>query len=185
MHVERMEQIIRVLENVESKGQNFNLGCWKILDPQCGTCACAIGWAAEDEWHNKQGFFNEAVYMPSVHNQNINLVPYVPMYVNELEGTRYAGFDAVAQYLDISVSEARWLFLSESYGIFERGSIRGVSEITPLEVIRQIQEFMAQKQGEVQDSTCEVQDSAGGPQASTPEPQKIIPVKNIFVLEQA
>lgn len=67
---ERLEQVIRVLEEIEVKvndddpSVNFDMSHWCEFytfasangkQHDCGTSACAIGWAAQDEWFNNRG----------------------------------------------------------------------------------------------------------------------------------
>ena len=55
MHIERMENLVRVLHNVEARHLDFDISSWGRKAPRCRTVACAVGWCAEDEWHNEQG----------------------------------------------------------------------------------------------------------------------------------
>lgn len=47
---EKLEQVIRVLNNVEKKQYGFDLEVW-----YCGYTACTIGWCAQDNWFVGRG----------------------------------------------------------------------------------------------------------------------------------
>ena len=50
-YVERLEQVIRVLEELPY-GYHLGMAAWFT----CGTTACACGWAAQDPWFIKRDF---------------------------------------------------------------------------------------------------------------------------------
>ena len=70
VQIERLTQLIRVLEEVKADKKPFNMWFWYRpllngceLDDlvgnkkhSCGTASCAAGWAAQDPWFKKRGF---------------------------------------------------------------------------------------------------------------------------------
>lgn len=65
----------------------------------CGTAACAVGWMAQDPWHNRQGLRLGI-------DQRGNLDPFFRGYDCKI----LAGWNAVEAYFQISGKEARSLF---------------------------------------------------------------------------
>lgn len=49
-------EMIRVMEGL--RNSQFNIDSWRS---SCGSTACVLGWCAQDEWFNEQGFFWDAV----------------------------------------------------------------------------------------------------------------------------
>jgi len=49
-------EMIRVMEGL--KDSQFNIDSWRS---SCGSTACVLGWCAQDEWFNGQGFFWDTV----------------------------------------------------------------------------------------------------------------------------
>ena len=69
--IERLTQLIRVLEEVKADKKPFNMWVWfrdltntdapidNVVGNKrhsCGTASCAAGWAAQDPWFKKRGF---------------------------------------------------------------------------------------------------------------------------------
>lgn len=55
---ERLTELIRVLDDVEALERPFDLNHWFGGAPyDCGTAACAIGWACRDPWFQERGLF--------------------------------------------------------------------------------------------------------------------------------
>lgn len=67
--IERLTQLIRVLEEVKADKKPFDMLTWfSRLSPvleqflvgnkkhPCGTVSCAAGWAAQDPWFKRRGF---------------------------------------------------------------------------------------------------------------------------------
>ena len=50
-----LREMIRVMEGL--RDSQFNIDSWRS---HCGSTACVLGWWAQDEWFNSQGFFWEA-----------------------------------------------------------------------------------------------------------------------------
>lgn len=99
--IERLEQVIRVLENV--KDAEFNLDCWRI-DKSCGTTACAVGWAMCNPWFNARGLVPErGTTLDGV----VATGAYQPTYQNLYRS------DAVRAFFGLDRSEYRELFTSE------------------------------------------------------------------------
>lgn len=65
----------------------------------CGTAACAVGWMAQDPWHNRQGLRLGI-------DEDGTLQPFCRNYENKI----LAGWNAVEAYFQISRKEARSLF---------------------------------------------------------------------------
>jgi len=53
---ERFCHLLRVLNDVAADHKAFNMSHWIKREPECGTSACAVGWATMDPWFNQQGF---------------------------------------------------------------------------------------------------------------------------------
>lgn len=49
-------EMIRVMEGL--RNSQFNIDSWRS---SCGSTACVLGWCAQDEWFNEQGFFWDAI----------------------------------------------------------------------------------------------------------------------------
>ena len=70
VQIERLTQLIRVLEDVKKDKKPFDMYAWyrpllNVCDlddlvgnkkHSCGTASCAAGWAAQDSWFKKRGF---------------------------------------------------------------------------------------------------------------------------------
>lgn len=64
-NIERLQQLVRVLEQVRDEKRPFDMEWWAdAFDPpsittpvnECGTASCAAGWAARDPWFRRRGF---------------------------------------------------------------------------------------------------------------------------------
>lgn len=107
MNYKRMSMMIPLLQQVHQEGRGFDIGGWvmKLIgstpDPRnCGTAACAIGWAAQDPWFIAEGLtlrlhWSELILEPAFENRR--------------------AFDAVALFFDIRLSTAERLFSIEGY----------------------------------------------------------------------
>ncbi len=92
MNIERLQHLITVLENVPA--ERFDLAEW-----QCGTTACAVGWAALDPVFNKQGL-------------RLTEGPYGnprPEYENDVN------WPAVVGFFDLGYEDTIELFADYSY----------------------------------------------------------------------
>lgn len=72
VQIERLTQLIRVLEEVKASKKPFNMEAWycplSTMDDDeksyivgnkkhsCNTASCAAGWAAQDSWFRRRGF---------------------------------------------------------------------------------------------------------------------------------
>lgn len=62
--VERLLRVAEVLEALPKK-QRFSLVGWTTtITLECGTVACAIGYAAHDPWFNRRGLKIDADFLP-------------------------------------------------------------------------------------------------------------------------
>lgn len=129
MNIERMEQIVRVLHEVSAKHKRFSLSTWH-MDGPCGTTCCAIGWAAEDSWHQAQGLGN--CFVADYHTFPVGM----PVFANA-EGIELSGFAAAAEYLDITYEMTQELFSVVYYK-----PAYGFSEIRPEDVIAKINKYL-------------------------------------------
>lgn len=142
MNVERLNKLIELLETIPDA--DFDLRNWVgkyegaqlvdnpkpdlILDGNCGTVACAVGWACLDPWFNSQGL---KLDLPP------NCVGSEPTYYCPNEDWEYFGFSAVAAFFDIHAFIAEELFLPIHYPETDR--------VKPSQVIEKIKEFMIQE----------------------------------------
>lgn len=81
----------------------------------CGTVACAVGWATSDREFNAQGFYYGSC----------------PYYTDETDKTYY-NWDAVEQFFEIDYLTAQSLFSVESYIFFAK----------PIHVIERIEALL-------------------------------------------
>ena len=125
MNIERLQEVIRVLERPLPKGGStptkFSLDHWR-----CGTKACAIGHAATRSklLRNAGLVLQRSIWEGSS----------VPKFGTD------SGWGAIEKCFDISFNEAYYLFASESY---KRGNRR--------QVTTRIKEFI--KQGAAKNGT--------------------------------
>jgi len=96
-YIERLEQVIRVLEELPRE-KKFNLRTFMT----CGTTACACGWAGTDPWFRRRGFKTEKE-------------PY------HFEGANYSvsyrgfdGMDAVRKFFGVDFATSSFLFVKDS-----------------------------------------------------------------------
>jgi hypothetical protein len=112
MHKERLQQMVTMLRNLpEEKRENFDLTDWN-----CGTSACAVGWACLDPVFIEQGLTFD----------RLRIAP-------EFMGSD--GWHAVKAFFDIGFGQARDLFDIGNYG---KGASTG-----PDEVAARIEAFIA------------------------------------------
>ena len=134
MNIEAMNQLIRVLTNVQNTPElatAFNLDDWmnayekvdyrelegrygadyaddakRIMIPhKCGATACAVGYAGLDPWFRARGLST------SIDGD----VKYVLPGENEDDDGAYDGFDAAAEFFGISGNDAYNLFSDSAY----------------------------------------------------------------------
>lgn len=100
MHKDRLLMLANVLDNVTP--EKFDLGCWR-KQSECGTTACAVGWAMVTPAFNKLGLTSYSYdYEEGIHLQ-------IPVYGEE------EGFNAVMSFFDITRDVAVYLFTYEFY----------------------------------------------------------------------
>jgi len=99
--------------------RNFKIfkGRYIVHENQCGTVACACGWAATDPWFQERGLyvspFNEILYFPSEENND-----------------SLKDFAAIAHFFEISHESARYLFMPTA-----------IRRQRPIDVAMQIRKF--------------------------------------------
>jgi len=138
MNIERLTKLAELLDKVALERRPFNLSVWvhktqdlcfmdvkdtavasglsedEVEHHECGTVACAVGYACLDPWFNEQG---------------LRAYEDLPSY-------RYSsGWDAVEDFFGIYYEEARHLFSPDSY--------TGEEETRAEEVAARIREFIA------------------------------------------
>lgn len=118
----RDERLLRMAKLLETKKFNkknkFSLAGWyEDQGPECGTVACACGWAGQDKWFNERGFFLRHVGQIAI-----------PKYGNHTQ------WDAVLRFFRLTDSEAMYLFSQYKYP--------NVNKITPKTVARRIRQFI-------------------------------------------
>jgi hypothetical protein len=140
MHRERLEQAIRVLEQV--KVEDFYIECWYMSlnhpdafqevvgsrhrkSNHCGFVACAIGHMARDPWFNAQGLTltvreDEAMSFPSFAGHEVS-------------------FTQVADFFGVSIRLAMDVFSGSQYEI-ELGC--EIYEVTPTDVAAKLRQLL-------------------------------------------
>lgn len=157
MNIERMQQLVRVLERVSNNEQlknSFNLGSWlgvnydterartvnyyalskqveeaddpTMLVPECGTTACACGFAGLDPWFRSQGFKLE------IDGGGPSIV-YTLIGDNEELEDMYSWL-AIRKFFDISAHLA--------YRLFEEQRNENEVYVTVDHVIARVKEYM-------------------------------------------
>lgn len=106
-YVERLEQVIRVLEELPRE-KKFNLRTFMT----CGTTACACGWAGVDPWFRRRGFKTEKDNLPDGGSITYNV------FYRE-----FGGMDAVREFFDLDIADSHFLFINSYY---QEGSKRAV-----------------------------------------------------------
>ena len=115
MNVEALRQLVRVLKKVPK--QRFDLKTWTEQSPrngkvECGTTACACGWAGADSWFNKQGFSLSKIGTPQL----------------KIDDYTYGSWDAVKLLFGLTYTQSEWLFSSLCYPVTDRRSVAAVRE---------------------------------------------------------
>ena len=134
VQIERLTQLIRVLEEVKADKKPFHMGFWfhhiSFDGPtlrnlvgnkkhSCGTASCAAGWAAQDPWFKRRGF---------------TLVPY--FWGDKTVHTRGDGNDFAACETFFGVRD---VFDPSSYHDYKRGIF---GRITPSMVITKVKKLI-------------------------------------------
>jgi len=162
MNIERLNDLIRVMEGVRDAGRAFDIGAWAQLDAKparemtlCNTACCAAGWCGFDPKFIENGFAMRATVQfdncdkPS---QDINISTKAG-WMEMLEACRdpdydgdvmiapyYAeqgGFGATEQYFDLTELQNSYLF----DGAFYRGGA-SYERCTPDDVIDHVQRVL-------------------------------------------
>lgn len=158
MNVEALHQMIRVLTEVENDPKllpSFNLNYWnadpfdsnwtKSLDDldagqlsslsivaDCGTSACACGFAALDPWFRDKGF-------RFVRDSRGSEIRFYPDLTKDLY---YADWAAVREFFNLNNYESRRLFSTMQYKDRETERIIPAGIIRPLHVIKRIEQLI-------------------------------------------
>jgi hypothetical protein len=130
-NIERLRQTARVLHQVKREEKPFSLDTWVNsleefdffiasgdLQHECGTVCCAIGWAAQDPWHNAEGLY--LLDAPSAFR--------VPVF------NRSRSWEALRNYFGIPIEDTKFLFCHEKY------RSRGATKIST--VIRRLERYI-------------------------------------------
>lgn len=120
--VERLEQVIRVLQGVKQK--QFDMRVWKH-ENSCGTVACAVGHCMTDPWFNKRGL-------------RVGFIRFTDMTAHEPTFKGKGNFDAVEMFFQLDNRDALYLFSSSEY----RAQYREGKPVTPKDVIKRIRDFI-------------------------------------------
>lgn len=173
MNTEALRQMIRVLEAVKANELQFDLSSWisdnaqaevvrkvgsaeTFIDAtkahvECGTSACACGFAASDEWFIKQGFrwIKEAAPEDAEH---IYLTYRDPTVVTDTDAPfEYIGWSALYKFFDMSAGDVAEIFDVSGYvneDLFEDDDDDGTAfraecaKITPQDVINKIRTYL-------------------------------------------
>ena len=136
MNVDRMQAIIQDLRDVHERDLKLDMGQWSSKQFRtetgtwkCGTAACAIGWHLASER-------NTGLFMGTG-------TRVIPTIYNPETGKRLTHYDAIAYYLDIPVSGAKYLFDIHT-SVQTKNFEHCVSKqgITPLDMISAIELYM-------------------------------------------
>lgn len=112
MNRERLTHLITVLEGVPKKA--FDI--W-LFRNECGTAACAVGWAGMDPVFQAQGFRLE-----------VNAYGGYPVFEN------HGAWTSIEVFFDLPAEVAKYLFSGYEYSVLEP---------TPQHVIYRIKEVLA------------------------------------------
>lgn len=139
-NAEAFTNLLRVLHDVKGKPDlGFTMETWttrpvNVEPARCGYSACAVGWAAQDEWFQKQG------------------LGFIEWYAGQLQLVRYntnttdgydTGWDAVMIMFDIEPNEATHLFDIAAYRSYDDDDAADKGPITIDEVIGRVEQFVS------------------------------------------
>lgn len=99
---EKLGQVIRVLDEVIEQNRGFNICSW-LQELECGTAACAIGYAAQDQW-----FIDRGLHLVKG-EMSFAKIAFWPMY----DG--YSDFTAINKFFGLSRVESMYLFSNGDY----------------------------------------------------------------------
>lgn len=107
MNVERLQHLQAILQSIKvpKSGLGFNLRDWHRVRPDCGTTACACGWAGLDPVFNEQGF--------SLTDKLSGSDGLIPMFTDN--GYTVHGWTAVELFFGLTYGESDYLFSANSY----------------------------------------------------------------------
>ncbi len=149
MQVARLNQMADFLDGLKlEEGQRFDMKTWGRVgtpteptllqrvfgraEPDCGTAACAIGWAMH------HGVFPQLIRRRKTTTEGLNTVydHMVPAYVSPTGATKI-DWEAVVEFFGLTASAATYLFSQTSYSN---------DTATPMEVAARIREVVAAHQ---------------------------------------
>src|SRR6185369_1773402 len=131
-HIERLGALAGLLEAVERRrislfdketGKTvsglFNLMAWQSdEDQECGTTACACGYAGTHPWFQQRGFYLE---------QSGGGNRY-PVYQRRSDAPRYEHWSAVEKFFGLTYREANYLFGYYAYSKRDAMSPKAVAK---------------------------------------------------------
>ena len=145
MNLERLQHQIEILQKVALAEKKFDMSQWLDVGPHgCGSSACAFGYACLDPYFQAQGLrlefahrypnedAGEARRITITSVADFNLVRNRQGRFDPVFGG-FSSFDAAAEFYDITVSAASFLFDPDTY----TGPSR-YGAITPEDVIERI-----------------------------------------------
>lgn len=173
MNTEALRQMIRVLEAVKANELKFDLSEWiseneavevvrkvgsaeTFIDAakahyECGTSACACGFAASDEWFIKQGFrwIKEPAYEDTA--EHLYLGYHDPKVVTDADASfEHIGWSALRKFFDMPDGDMAEIFDVSGYvneDLFEDDDDGAAfraecAKITPQDVINKIRTYL-------------------------------------------
>lgn len=131
MKTKRLKKLVDLMEQLESNKVEIGYSLtfdrddhlpttFDMNDWRCGTAACAIGWAATDEWFNSRGLTLDCGMTGN------------PQF-NDKEN-----WAAVAEFFKISVADATYLFSAYSY--------KRADDVKPGQVAKRIKKYIRAQQ---------------------------------------
>jgi hypothetical protein len=130
VHKERCLKLAEVLSAFQAKKYNlplrinvqkFSLVNWfnlaSLVDPECGTTACAVGIAGVHPWFIARGF---------------NIFGRTPMYVDR-DGKMFEGWDAVGRFFGMPTLTTYYVFVATAYS----------DDVQPRDVARRLKQCVA------------------------------------------
>lgn len=118
MNVDRLTRLAALLDRVQAEGRGFDMAWWKHRG-DCGTVACAVGWAASD---------------PEFQAEGLRLVGDEDDSIPQFCG--WTGFEAAALFFECGMHNAEGVF---SPGGYEKP----YEEITPADVAARVRKLLA------------------------------------------
>lgn len=123
MNVERLTKLAELMDRIKpTSKKKFDLQYWK-KKTDCGTSACAVGWACSDPWFKEQGLKLKTDVWSRKETETAWDVYY----------DDWRHFAAVARFFDIREYEAEHLFMP------------GVEYSKPADVASRVREFIKKK----------------------------------------